>query len=117
MILTVCVTIFCRYYYSHDYKLDAIFFCYISGVLTDHMFENLHGFYSYNFTMANELNDYSFQECSIITWSTKRSEVIFRDLLKSVAKTDSQIISWREVRKHKRNNTIQKPFPFKLQEY
>ena len=75
------------------------------------------GFIPTIFTMTNQLNDYSFQECSIIIWSTKRSEVIFRDLLKSVAKTDSQIISWREVRKHKRNNTIQKPFPLKLQEY
>ena len=38
---------FCGYYYRHDFKVDAIFFYYISGVLTEHMFENLHGFHSY----------------------------------------------------------------------
>ena len=55
MILTVHFTIFCRYYYKHDVKVDAIFFFgYISGVLTEHVFENLHGFICTNFTMMNE---------------------------------------------------------------
>ena len=41
------------------------------------MFKNLHGFYYFivfyiaYFTMMNEKNDYSLQECSIITWQTK----------------------------------------------
>ena len=51
--------------------------CYISEVLTEHMFKNLHEFYYFivfyiaNFTMMNEKNDYSLQECSIITLQTK----------------------------------------------
>ena len=35
MILTVHFTIFRRYYYRDNVKVDAIYFCYISGALTD----------------------------------------------------------------------------------
>ena len=35
MILTVHFTIFRRYYYRHNVKVDAIYFCNISGALTD----------------------------------------------------------------------------------
>ena len=38
---------FCGYCHRHDVKVDAIFFCYISGVLTENMFENLQGLHSY----------------------------------------------------------------------
>ena len=71
MILTLHFTIFCRYYCRHDVKVDAILFYYISGVLTEHKFENLHGFYSYKFYTDKWKNNYSLQECSIITWSAK----------------------------------------------
>ena len=40
---------FSRYYYRHDVKWTQYFFCFTSGILTEHRFENLHGFHSYKF--------------------------------------------------------------------
>ena len=80
------------------------------------MFENLHGFFSYKFYNEKWKNDSLLFNFPV---KAKRSEIIFRDLLKSFEKTDLQIISWHDskLKKHERNNTIQMPFLFKLQEY
>ena len=43
-------------------------------VLAEHLFNNVYAFYSFkvvhvtNFTMITEKNDFSLQECRIITW-------------------------------------------------
>ena len=85
------------------------------------------GFIPINFTMINKKKNILR---IFITWSTKfllifknaiatacllsnfltktkRSEIIFRDLLKSVEKTDSQIISWPDSKlKNTRGTTL-----------
>ena len=80
------------------------------------MFENLHGFHSYKFyndkwrntilckdvaLSLGQLNFYWSSKCNCnsllynFPMKAKRFEIIFRNLLKSIEKADSQIISWR----------------------
>ena len=82
---------FCQYYYRHNVKVDAIFFCYISGVLREHRFENLHEFHSHKFYNNKWKTDYSLQECSMITWSTKFL-LIFKN---SIATACYLIFPWK----------------------
>ena len=116
MILNLCFTIFSWYNYRHDaYKQTQRFFCYVSEVLTRHLFKNLHGYIPWKYCVLQILqnkrkNYYSFQGCSIIIWldhmvlifknsnatacyliflwKLKRWEIIFRDPLKLLKKNN-----------------------------
>ena len=66
------------YNYTHEFKLDARMFCFISVVLTEQLFKNLDVFYSSkvqhasDFTIIEEGNVSSLQECGKTTfyWSS-----------------------------------------------
>lgn len=66
--------LFPQYNYTCGVKLDVRIFCYISVVLTGHLFENLHVFcffkllFILTFTIIKEENGTSLQEYIITTW-------------------------------------------------